>query len=99
VSTVSQFGRYDVGRATDFTIRQRVNDHSQSRQRFIDLLRFLQRLTSSSSLTDLYVSSAIVTKWAADLLGSSQIDEVQMPILLTPILGISLMNSNDKDGM
>jgi hypothetical protein len=36
---------------------------------------------------------------AADLLGTSQIDEVKVPAFLTSILGIPLMDPNDEDGM
>jgi hypothetical protein len=72
-------------RATHFAIRERVYNHPQRRQTLVDLLGFLQGLTRSASL--------------ANLLRTSQIDEVEVPVLLRAGRGIPLVNTNDEDGV
>lgn len=56
VSTIRQFSQVERT-LTHFPVSQRVDDHTQRGQRLIDLLGFLKRLTGSSSLADLSISS------------------------------------------
>ena len=70
---------------TNLAIRQGVNDHTEGRQRLIDLLGLLQSLTRCSSL--------------ADLLGTSKINEIQVACFLSTCLCVPLVDGDEENGM
>jgi hypothetical protein len=70
---------------THFPIRQSVDYDTERTQTLVDLLRLLERLTGRSRL--------------ADLLRTSQIDEVEISVLGLARLDVLLGNGDDEDGV
>lgn len=70
---------------THFAICQAVDDHTQRRQRLVDLLGLLQSLSTSTSL--------------ADFFRACQVDEIEVARLLTSRFDMSLMDADNEDRM